>query len=306
MAQYAPPAGQPGTTAIHADSNVFVDWAIECIVERGFVDISVPSNGYASFGIADNGTSKADNGVVSLGDGGVAILNFDTPVSDGNGWDFAVFENSFSDDFLELAFVEVTSNGIDYHRFNSISQTQQETQIETYGFIDARKIHNLAGKYGVMYGVPFDLSELKGIEGLDIANIISVRIIDAVGSIDTDYATYDSEGRIINDPWPTPFDMGGFDLDAVGVINNRNNTLVQEVVKDVNGIIFPNPVTNHFKIKLNENIDRVSITDMSGKLMLEYVNPINNHLNAELLPDGIYMVSIICKNSLYTTKLIKR
>ena len=281
QAQYAPPAGQQGTTAIHADSNVFVDWANECIVERGLIDISDYSYGYASFGIDDNGVSKAANDVVSLGDGGVAILNFNIPISDGPGWDFAVFENSFSDDFLELAFVEVSSNGIDYHRFNSISKTQQEVQIETFGFIDAREINNLAGKYRTMFGVPFDLSELKDIEGLDLTNIISVRVIDVVGCIFVDYASYDSEGKIINDPWPTPFDVGGFDLDAVGVIHNRDNTAVTEVVKNASGIIFPNPVNNYFKIAMDEKILHVKVTDMSGKLLSEYSNPNNNYFDTQ-------------------------
>ena len=76
---------------------------------------------------------------------------------------FCCFENSFSDDFLELAFVEVSSNGIDFYRFNSISLTQENVQIETFGLIDARQIHNLAGKYRGMFGVPFDLSELANI-----------------------------------------------------------------------------------------------------------------------------------------------
>lgn len=305
-AQYAPPAGQLGTTAIHADSNIFIDWAYECVVERGLADISDPSLGQASYGIDEYGTAKADNGVISLGDGGIATLNFTVPISDGAGWDFAVFENSFSDDFLELAFVEVSSNGIDYYRFNSISETQQEVQIETYGVMDTRKLHNLAGKYSMLYGTPFDLIELKDETGLDVNNILSIRIIDVVGSIDPEYATYDSEGRIINDPWPTPFEPGGFDLDAVGVIHNQNNTSVNEIINNTTGIIFPNPVADFFKIKSTEKISNVLITDMSGKIMLEFVNPINNYFDAQLLPVGIYIVNIISENSLHTVKLIKR
>ena len=34
------------------------------------------------------------------------------------------------------------------------------------------------------------------------------------------YASYDSQGNIINDPFPTPFETGGFDLDAIGVIHS--------------------------------------------------------------------------------------
>ena len=182
----------------------------------------------------------------------------------------------------------------------------QEVQIETFGFIDAREINNLAGKYRTMFGVPFDLSELKDIEGLDLTNIISVRVIDVVGCIFVDYASYDSEGKIINDPWPTPFDVGGFDLDAVGVIHNRDNTAVTEVVKNASGIIFPNPVNNYFKIAMDEKILHVKVTDMSGKLLSEYSNPNNNYFDTQLLPDGLYIVNISSENSLYTVKLVKK
>ena len=304
-AQYAPPAGQIGTTAIHADSNIFIDWANNCTVERGWADISLPELGMVTYGSDTSGVAKADNGVVSLGDGGVATLNFDIPIANGPGWDFAVFENSFLDNFLELAFVEVSSNGIDYYRFNSISLTQPVIQIGGFGLLDATQINNLAGKYRGMYGVPFELSELVDITGLDLANIISIRIIDVVGSIDDNYATYDSEGSIINDPWPTPFESGGFDLDAVGVINNRNNTSVNEVVKNATDIIFPNPAKSHFNISLVDNIKRVILTDMRGNLFIELNNPHENNIDITYLPSGYYIVKIITKNKMYTVKLIK-
>jgi hypothetical protein len=78
----------------------------------------------------------------------------------------------------------------------------------------------LAGKYRQGYGTPFDLEELAGTPGLNVNDVKYVRIIDVVGSIDDNYATYDSFGNKINDPWPTPFDSSGFDLEAVGVIHS--------------------------------------------------------------------------------------
>ena len=305
-AQFAPPAGQPGTTAIHADSSIFIDWANDCEVARGYFDISMPELGLVTYGNDSNGVTKADNGVVSLGDGGIAILNFDIPIANGQGWDFAIFENSFSDDFLELAFVEVSSNGIDYHRFSAISQTQNNVQIETFGLIDATQINNLAGKYRGLYGVPFELSELETIQGLDLSNIISIRITDVVGNIDAGYASYDSDGGIINDPWPTPFESGGFDLDGVGVINNQNNTSVVEIVRNTSGIIFPVPANNNFKIKLTNEISKVVITDISGMIVLEYDTPNKNNIDIQLLPAGLYFVSIYYEDKLTTVKLIKQ
>ena len=55
---------------------------------------------------------------------------------------------------------------------------------------------------------------------LDKDHITHVRIIDVIGNIDPEYATYDCQGNPINDPWPTPFASCGMDLDAVGVIHD--------------------------------------------------------------------------------------
>ena len=50
FAQFAPSAGQPGTTAIFKDSSAFVAWANSCKIIRGLQDISSPANGYANVG----------------------------------------------------------------------------------------------------------------------------------------------------------------------------------------------------------------------------------------------------------------
>ncbi len=219
---YAPPAGQAGSTAIYKDDPSFVCWASGCDVVRGPMDISNPSNGYASYGSADKALGKAvgdSYDVVSLGDGGYATLTFGAPIYDGPGYDFAVFENSFSDTYLELAFVEVSSNGTDFFRFPAVSLTQTDTQVGGFGSLDATNIHNLAGKYRQGYGTPFDLSDLAGTDGLDINDVRYVRVVDVVGCIQDAYCTYDSQGHKINDPYPTVFESGGFDLDAVGVVH---------------------------------------------------------------------------------------
>ena len=302
--QYAPPAGQSGSTSISADSNIFIAWASGSIVERGFVDISNQSLGLASFGNDESGVNIPDNGVVSLGDGGSAILTFDIPLADGNGWDFAIFENSFSDDFLEFAFVEVSSNNIDYYRFNSISLTQVESQISTFGVTDATEVNNLAGKYQGFFGVPFDLWELRNKVGLDIYNITSIKIIDVIGSLNSDYSTFDSENRIINDPWPTPFESSGFDLDAVGVINNRDNTSIIEMDNSTLGLIYPNPVSNSFLIKSDDNTERATISTLSGTVIRE-ISDVDNEINIQQLKPGYYIITIYSKNSISSDKLIK-
>lgn len=53
---------------------------------------------------------------------------------------------------------------------------------------------------------------------VDLNEINFVRIVDIPGN----GAFLDSENRPIFDPWPTtPADRGGFDLEAVGIINGE-------------------------------------------------------------------------------------
>ena len=218
--QYAPAAGQPGSTALRSDSSCFINWAKRCSIQRGLRQINVPDSGFASVGTAARAEGPAaSNGVVSLGDGGIATLTFDPPITNGNGFDFAVFENTFLDTFLELAFVEVSTDSLAWARFPAKSLTQTKTQTSAFGFTQPTQIHNLAGKYRHPFGTPFDLQDLAMMSNIRINEIKYVRIIDVVGSLDSTLGSKDSDGRIINDPWPTPFPSSGFDLDAVGVIH---------------------------------------------------------------------------------------
>jgi len=239
LAQFAPPAGQAGTTAIYKDSSVFVSWASFCVLTRGLQDISNTSGPYASIGDSSNAIGIADNSIVSLGDGGMAVCTFQYPITNGPGADLAIFENSFSDDYLEFAFVEVSSDGINFFRFPATCNIQDTLQTGPFDLSDATKINNLAGKYRALYGTPFDLQELQGISGLNSNAVTHVKIIDVVGSINPAYATYDQNGQKVNDPWPTAFGSGGFDLDAVGVIHDITNS-VKETGEETFSV-FPNP-----------------------------------------------------------------
>ena len=165
---------------------MIVNWAKTCSVHLGYINIADTSIYYAgsnkaNWGVESDALDKSDDHVISLGDGGFATLTFEPPISNGNGFDFAVFENGLGDNFLELGFVEVSSDGIRFVRFPSISLTPETPQIGTFGFLDATKINNLAGKYRVLFGTPFDLEELKDSSGLDLMHITHVRIIDVVG-----------------------------------------------------------------------------------------------------------------------------
>jgi hypothetical protein len=163
---YAPAPGNAGSTAIHKDSSIIVNWATGIDLRRGYLDISVPSMGDVSYGVASDALGPADGStVVSLGDSGVATLTFDVPIINGTGPDFAIFENGFTDDYMEFAFVEVSSDGVTFVRFPSHSEVQSVSQIDNFSFSDCRMVHNLAGKYRTMYGTPFDLEEISGSPG---------------------------------------------------------------------------------------------------------------------------------------------
>jgi hypothetical protein len=301
---YAPPAEQLNSTAIYKDSTTILDWAISTVITRGPQDISNTSLGNTSVGDNHSATGKSGvNGVVSLGDGGSATLTFNSLITNGPGADFAVFENSFSDDFLELAFVEVSSDGINFHRFEATTQVSTEIQTPEFGTTDATELYNFAGKYRGQYGTPFDLDELEGIAGLNINAISHVKVIDVVGNINPEFASYDSQNNPVNDPWPTPYPSGGFDLDAVGIINTTPTSIAEELnVIEVS--IFPNPTTNvlHFDFE-SHNAYTFKLSKSNGKIVLE--GSLSQQINLSNLKEGIYFMHIFDNEKYIVKKIIK-
>lgn len=286
--------GTEGCNAIAADDNQFVAWATSVVLTRGPQDISNPSSPLASFGGDTNaiGPATLNNSMdaVSLGDGGSALITFDRPIQNGEGPDFAVFENDVSGGFLELAFVEVSSDGVHFVRFPSTSLTPTETQVGTFDFIDPTFINNLAGKFRIGYGTPFDLEELADSANINIDSIVYVRIIDVIGTIDPQYATYDAFGHIVNDPWPTDFWSSGFDLTGVGVIHQKPVGIDNHEMPQV--FAYPNPCNGTLYI-INENSDRVELYNMNGKL-LEVVENGDTQvtLNMQSYPAGLYLLKV--------------
>jgi hypothetical protein len=186
--------------------------------------------------------------VVSLGDGGQITLTFSRPIIDGPDYDFAVFENSFSSSFLELAYVEVSSDGEHFVRFRSQSLTSQADG--TGGKMDADEITGLASEHKQGRGTQFDLSHMSALYNyvsqgggpslsgtykthllenypyLETNKVQFVRLIDIVG----DGSASDSYGNIIYDPYPTT-GSAGFDLDAIAVINRQSDTGATQTIQ---------------------------------------------------------------------------
>ena len=308
-AQFAPAQDQPGTTAMHADSSAFVAWAAGCTVERGPMRIDKPENGLASYG-ADSlalGMPGGTFDIVSLGDGGNAVLTFASPIYNGPGPDFAVFENGFANAVnpdtwaLELGFVEVSSDGENFFRFPAVTYVQTNEQLGNAGSIVPAQLHNFASKYGAFYGTPFDLDEVEDNELLNKNRITHVRIVDVVGNIDPEYATKDSEGHIVNDPWPTPFASSGFDLDAVGVINDLAHSDVSENEEEVVSL-YPNPVKDRLMVKAVD-LQSVEIYNLVGQQVLVSTSDI---VDMGALNQGIYFVRINADGKTVTKRVVKQ
>jgi hypothetical protein len=231
-----------------------VEWANNVVnFTPGLQQITLTGS-YANFGTASNALGPSDaiyndpdqvDHVVSLGDGGSMTLSFAQPITNGPGTDFAVYENGFqvsgNQYFLELATVSVSSDGIHFFTFPSVSLTQTTTQVGGNGTLDPSDLYNLAGSQPAGWGTAFDLSDLSTINSpyLNLYDITEVRVTDVIGNIDTSLTsptgsltyTYDdasnpifngaygTSNNLINDPYATDFPSSGFDLDAIGVIN---------------------------------------------------------------------------------------
>ena len=230
-------AGPFTNVGVDASDPALVAWA-----ESVPSFLPTPSGG----GVSASVLGPADGVLVSLGDLdalqiaagdplGEITLEFDSlPIKNGLGWDFAVFENAFVFPdlpffFAELAYVEVSSNGLDFARFPSISfnvepverSGNEENELVTdfgrnFASLNVTKVYNLAGIHPTGVGTRFDLADLldePGVTGglVDLGDVHFVRLVDVPG----DGSFLDTEGRPILDAWVTT-GSGGLDLDAVG------------------------------------------------------------------------------------------
>ena len=301
---FAPAPGYPGSTAIHKDSSVFVNWAIGAEIDRGYLNIQNTALGLVTHGSVVDATGPADGvEVISLGDSGQIVVSFQAPIINGPGPDFAVFENGFLDNYMELAFVEASSDGVNYFRFEAISEIPTAIQLTNFSVSDCGYIYNLAGKYRANYGTPFDLDEMNQLVGLDVNNITHIKLIDVIGSIDPQFGSLDSENNIINDPYPTEFVSGGFDLDAVGVIHEGSVFTELNIYKSTIDV-FPNPSSGRFECYLTESVD-YTLFDSRGDYILKGAAFENFEINISHLDIGIYYLELFNESRCETIKLVK-
>ena len=171
--------------------------------------------------------SGSSTDVVVLGRGGNITVEFGRTVADGEGADIAVWENGFfvagsSLLFAELAFVEVSSDGLTFARFPT--STTQNSPVGDGG-LDPSLYAGFAGLHPAGTGTAFDLSRLAGDPrvasgAVDLSAIRYVKIVDVVGGSDNgDVQDVDDTGNPIYDPYPTT-GTAGFDLDGVAILRS--------------------------------------------------------------------------------------
>jgi len=300
--------GEPGSTAIPKDSICFIGWATGGTLHKGFIDINdttaiADGSNKPTYGTIDLAFGPAQGDivhVVALGDSGYATLTFNHRIFDGPGFDFAVFENSFDDDYMELGHVEVSSDGVHFFRIPSTSEIPTAEQLGNFSYSDCGYVNNLAGKYKRGYGTPFDLSEIPGDALLDINAVTHIRIVDAIGAI-TGTGTADQHGTVINDPYPTPFPSGGFDLDAIGIINGTLSLDEHELAATVS----PNPTTGTIYITA-PGTAVISVYTLAGQLVTTFAHTENSELSfSELqVENGIYLLHLRTDAALSVKRIV--
>jgi hypothetical protein len=296
-AQFDGAGGEPGSLSIKNDNASITGWASGALIVRGKLQINQTNNSRATLGDSASAIGPFDGNVLSLGDSGVVTLSFDEPIRNIDGYDFAVFENGFKVGFsyyLELAHVEVSADGIDFVRFPSESLSDTSFQSDNFAYTDPEKIRNLAGKHQAPYGTLFDIDELG------LAEINYIRLVDVIGSVNDSFGTRDSKGRLINDPWPTPFASSGFDLDAVAVVNG---TLLKREEHTLSGVrIYPSLARVNETIKVDAPLG--TMTDVLNIQGTEVLSSVEG--NIKLSQAGMYFIRLTNNGKVYTQKIVVR
>src|SRR5262245_13343670 len=215
--------------AIASNSPRFVEWANAIDASRTHF---APRGSTTISNTQFNSLGDLDATEIARGDSpGYLTVTFPQPIQNGVGADFAVFENGFEFGapnglFMELAYAEVSTNGIDFVRFPSVSlNTGPVTGTPPFAGYDTSNVHNLAGKHAAGFGTPFDLTDLIAdplvlLGSVDLNNIQYVGLVDIPGN----GAFFDSLGHGILDNWLTTGTTGGYDFrlpagQGVGVTN---------------------------------------------------------------------------------------
>ena len=102
-------------------------------------------------------------------------------------------------------------------------------------------------------------------------------------------------------------DLDAFDGDGIGYSRTKLVTgIINQTIDNSQLSVFPNPTNSSFVIKGVENIERVDIIDINGKILLSKVNKdAIGTIDISILSNGIYFVRAFSTNKSYNEKIIK-
>ena len=299
-AQYAPQADAKGTTAIYKDSSIIVSWA------TGYENYVLGVEVDETWQTPKKALGKAigtSGDIVCLGRGGQITLTFDTLIVNLNGPDFVCFENALNHTFLELGWVEVSLDGINFERFPNRSFTKNS--VGAFSDVDPTKINGYCSKYRQGYGTPFDL------DSVSLDTIRYVRLVDIVG----DGTALDSDGHVIYDPYATT-GSAGIDVEAVGVIHAGSLHDGVEEISQKDFSIYPNPVKDLLYIECHSKLSEGSqdytsvsyeIYDVMGNLLKQIeLEHLTSKISLIDYSEGIYFIKIKTNRGSISKKIIVR
>ena len=100
--------------------------------------------------------------------------------------------------------------------------------------------------------------------------------------------------------------LEGEELSVVGISSTETNPTG---INELNNIVFsisPNPTSNYFYLQTNNNIENISIINITGNKILEIKNALSelNYIDVNALPAGQYLVEVIAEGNVFTQKLM--
>lgn len=125
--------------------------------------------------------------------------------------------------------------------------------------------------------------------------------VDGSGNV---YTTGWFNGTADFDPYPSVFNLttaGNEDI-FFHKMNDAITLSLKEEMAGFNAVIYPNPATSFLNIRTEETIEKISVYDLTGSLML---NERSNSFSVEHLPAGIYTLQIKTIKGIGTLRFVK-
>lgn len=136
----------------------------------------------------------------------------------------------------------------------------------------------------------------KSLGGSNYDRATSIQQINDGSYIVTGYA-FSNDGDVIGN-------HGNYDY---WIVKLSQDSLSNSTFTNLNLLLYPNPSTSLLNIQTPNDliIDKIIITDLSGKVILEQTKK-TNKINTESLPNGIYLLQVFSGNNKWQSKFIKK